>query len=284
MARIFSTDILNAVPRYLPSPRSQPETSTNNIRYGKDGATYVCDLEIASKGAHASVMKVKDNKSGRTFGAKEPHYKISDDHDAARRLFEDMKREYEYIIQLDHPHIVKAYELVLAENVRLPPWLIVEYIPRNLLETIDDLVEGDKPVVLTHLSSALHHMHSCGITHRDVKPDNALVQTRGRELIIKLADFGTSKHNATGNMDSFTGTEIYMAPELFEIPRRYSNKVDMWSLGIIALQLFTAWDPTSDGKWDGPWELWTLDTQKSGLPSRDGGTDIAPSISEGAIP
>jgi len=108
--------------------------------------------------------------------------------------------------------------------------MIVEYIPQNLLEALPDFDERERQTVLTHLSSALHHMHANTITHRDVKPDNALVQGRGQELTIKLADFGTSKHNAAGKMDTFTGTLIYMAPELFKKPRRYTDKVDMWSL------------------------------------------------------
>jgi serine/threonine protein kinase len=152
---------------------------------------------------------------------------------------------------------VKAYDLVLAEDVTLPPWMIVVYIPLNLLETLTDLNERDRPTVLTHLSSAVHHMHARGSNLRDVKPDNALVQKRGQELTIKLADFGTSKHNAAGKMDTFAGMEIYMAPELFEKPQHYTNKVNIWSLGLIGIQVFTTWDPASDDEWDlsdfGPW-------------------------------
>ncbi|TWU70589.1 hypothetical protein ED733_001336 [Metarhizium rileyi] len=41
-----------------------------------------------------------------------------------------------------------------------------------------------------------------------------------------------------------------MAPELFEKPRHYTNKVDIWALGLIGMELFTAWHPASDDKWD----------------------------------
>ncbi|KAJ9130177.1 Phosphoenolpyruvate carboxylase kinase [Pleurostoma richardsiae] len=253
----FSEDILRAVPKYLPSISSQPETAGHNVRYGRHGAVYVNELGLSSRGMCASVMMVEDRTTGRVFGAKEPYYKTSDSADAARKRFEALQREYEHIIQLEHPHIVKAYDLVLAEDVTLPPWMIVEYIPLNLREALADLDKGDRPTVLTHLLSALHHMHMRGITHRDVKPDNALVQRRGQEFTVKLADFGTSKHDAAGGMDTFTGTEIYMAPELFEKPRRYTNKVDMWAIGLIGMGLFTSWDPATDDEWDpgdfGPW-------------------------------
>ncbi|OAA34203.1 Calcium/calmodulin-dependent protein kinase type IV [Metarhizium rileyi] len=101
------------------------------------------------------------------------------------------------------------------------------------------------------------YIHSENITHRDVKPANVLVEKQGRKLTVKLADFATSIYNAIGKMDTFTGTEKYMAPELFESPRRYTDKVDMWSLGLIGMQLFTTWDPAGDDGWNprdfGPW-------------------------------
>lgn len=102
-ARVFSEDILRAVPKYIPSIRSQPETVTHNIRYGKDGAVYVNEWGgVESKGAHASVMKVKDMVTGHIYGAKEPYYKLSDDHDSARKRFEALQMEYNHIVQLDH--------------------------------------------------------------------------------------------------------------------------------------------------------------------------------------
>ena len=93
--------------------------------------------------------------------------------------------------------------------------MIIEYIPLNLLETLTDLNKRDRLTVLTYLSSTLYYIHMRGITYRDIKPDNALVQRQGQELIIKLADFSTLKRNAIRKIDTFTRTEIYMAPELF---------------------------------------------------------------------
>lgn len=87
-AKDFSEDILRAVPRYIPSIESHPETVTHNIRYGRQGAVYMNEWGGGSKGMSASVMMVKERMTGKIFGAKEPYYKTNDDHDAARKRWE----------------------------------------------------------------------------------------------------------------------------------------------------------------------------------------------------
>ncbi|KAL7812381.1 kinase-like domain-containing protein [Trichoderma aethiopicum] len=103
----------------------------------------------------------------------------------------------------------------------------------------------------------LGNMYLIRRANRDVKPDNVLIQKRGQSLTAKLADFGTSKRDDGAKMDTFTGTELYMAPGLFQRPRCYADNVDIWFLGLIAIQLFTPWSPALDNEWDvndfGPW-------------------------------
>jgi serine/threonine protein kinase len=142
---------------------------------------------------------------------------------------------------------VKAFDLVLAENEKLPPWLIMEYITQSL--SAKDVDDADVSTVLIHLSSALACMHANNITHRDVKPANILVEQNEQGLVAKLADFGTAVHHGLENMETFTGTSVYMAPEFWKRPLRYTNKVDLFSLGLVGVQCLTTWDPPSDEIW-----------------------------------
>ena len=91
----------------------------------------------------------------------------------------------------------------------------MEWIEDNLgLINLDDY---DVPTVLTHISKGLMYMHNNGFTYRDLKPGNILIQlNRGRLIVAKIADFGTTKYNLSGKMQTYHRTSVYMAPKFWE--------------------------------------------------------------------
>lgn len=124
------------------------------------------------------------------------------------------------------------------------------------MEWIDDDLgsinfnDRDVPTLLTHVSKGLAYMHANGFTHRDLKPENILIQLNRRRLIAaKIADFGTTKYDLSGKMKTYTGSSVYMAPEFWEKELAYTNAIDMWSFGVIAIELLTHWETRLDG-WD----------------------------------
>ena len=114
------------------------------------------------------------------------------------------------------------------------------YIALELCEggTLEDKLNSSKsrtvvPLqILKQMCSAVAYIHDQGLIHRDLKPDNIFIQ----EDTIKIADFGlvTNKGKHSTNM---VGTVLYMAPEVTAEKGDYDNKVDIYSLGLIFLEL-----------------------------------------------
>lgn len=94
----------------------------------------------------------------------------------------------------------------------------------------------------------LNYMHLQSITHRDMKPENILLVKEDDDCFdIKIADLGfAQKFEKDKGLDLVLGTPLYMAPELVKHDR-YSEKVDVWSLGVIVYQLLCGRTPF-DGK------------------------------------
>ena len=113
----------------------------------------------------------------------------------------------------------------------------MEYFPLgNLAAEILRLpfTPSETAQVCSRSLQALEYLHSNSITHRDIKPENILVESRTPTLHIRLADFGLS--NNTTALRTFCGTALYAAPEISS-KGLYSNTVDIWSLGVVILQL-----------------------------------------------
>lgn len=124
----------------------------------------------------------------------------------------------------------------------------MEWIPNDLGSTT--LNDHDVPILLTHVSEGLAFMHANGFTHRDLKPENILIRlSREKLTAAKIADFGTTKHDISGKMQTCIGSTVYMAPEFWEQELAYTKAVDMWSLGVIAVEFLTGWQPSLNG-WD----------------------------------
>jgi serine/threonine protein kinase len=164
------------------------------------------------------------------------------------------------------PNIVRYIENFDWEDRLLI--IIMEYIPHgDLGKTISD--DGPFTVEMTQimskqLLSALGYLHANSITHRDVKPDNILIQSLV-PLVVKLTDFGLSKMVDTAEtfLRTFCGTLLYCAPEVYteyaeyddngvrirgkkmrRMPgQRYNHAVDLWSLGGVLFYTLTGAPP-----------------------------------------
>jgi glycogen synthase kinase 3 beta len=124
--------------------------------------------------------------------------------------------------------------------------LVMEYVPDTVGRVLKTMRKHNKkvPDVLTkvymyQLLRALCYIHSLGIAHRDIKPNNILVDTGTHT--VKLADFGSAKRlirDGTGPMNaSYICSRYYRAPELIFGRTDYTEKIDIWSAGCVMAEL-----------------------------------------------
>ncbi len=140
-----------------------------------------------------------------------------------------------------HPNIVKLYDLGQWEQGL---FIAMEFIPGISLRQFikkRSLTHRRALEIVLQVAYALAHLHSHGIIHRDLKPDNILVTESGE---IKLIDFGIAQFVETENLERVTerkirmGTPYYMSPEQRERPNQVTYSSDVFSLAIIAYELY----------------------------------------------
>lgn len=143
-----------------------------------------------------------------------------------------LRRELEIMSQLDHPNLVKLFEIYEDEQY---VHLVMEYCSGgDVAERIIDngnFSEKEAGNIMQKLLCALEYLHSNNISHRDLKAENFLYDSLEENSEIKIADFGMSvKFGTNTRMKSLAGTPYYLAPEV--IKGSYTKMCDVWSLGV----------------------------------------------------
>ncbi len=156
--------------------------------------------------------------------------------------FDRFLQEYETIAEMDHPNIVRIYDLGVADN---HAHIAMEYLNGgDLRNQIDHgVTEKDAVDYLRQIASALSAVHAMGVLHRDLKPGNIMLRA---DNSIALIDFGLAKRarlegEITDKGEIF-GTPYYMSPE-----QGHGNGVDersdIYSLGVIFYEMLTGKKP-----------------------------------------
>ncbi|WTZ82154.1 protein kinase [Streptomyces sp. NBC_01384] len=187
--------------------------------------------ESIGQGGMGRVWRATDEMLDRQVAVKEMRIDGLDPEDTRTRR-ERTLREARATARIDHPNVVRVYDVV-DEGERL--WIVMELVAGRSLEQI--VVEDgplDPPTAARiglGLVAALRQVHAGGVLHRDIKPGNVLVERRGRRVV--LTDFGIAAlqdAEALTMVGMLVGSPDYMAPERIS-GRPQGPPSDVWSLG-----------------------------------------------------
>lgn len=168
---------------------------------------------------------------------------------AIKKVLQDRRfknRELQIMKELSHPNIVKLKHCFYTtgnepDEVYLN--LVLEFIPETSYQVLRSYIRAKRhfPLLFTklyiyQLCRALAYIHSLGVCHRDIKPQNLLVNPKTHEL--KLCDFGSAKVLVPGEPNvAYICSRYYRAPELIFGATQYTCSIDMWSCGCMLGEL-----------------------------------------------
>ncbi|XP_058119247.1 serine/threonine-protein kinase fused isoform X1 [Anopheles ziemanni] len=192
---------------------------------------------LIGEGSFGKVYKAVD-KTSKSIVA----LKIINKRGRSGRDIKGLRGECEIQRNLQHPNIIRMVESFETNNEIV---VVTEYAKTDLHTVLRDgsLGESKTQRITYDLISALYYLHSHRILHRDLKPQNILLD---RNMCAKLCDFGFARNMTMGThvLTSIKGTPLYMAPELLEA-RPYDHHADLWSLGCIIYEMLAGEPPFS---------------------------------------
>jgi len=196
-------------------------------------------LEKLGEGSYGKVYKIYDHQRGQVLAMKK--IKMSNDEEG---LPPTTLREITLLREVSHPSIVHMFDLRYYFRER-KLYLMFEYMDMDLRKFIDRRTLEKREVDVAQVKRIFHsivdavdYLHENNIMHRDLKPQNILINTQGDS--IKIADFGLARHfNVPFRKYSKEIVTLwYRAPEIIMGYKSYGLGVDIWSLGCIFYELF----------------------------------------------
>ncbi|GFR96873.1 cyclin-dependent kinase 2 [Elysia marginata] len=202
-------------------------------------------MDESSMESFQKIEKIGEGTYGVVYKAKE---KVSGKHVALKKIRLDAEsegvpstaiREIALLKELEHQNVVRLLDVIHCESKL---YLVFEYLTKDLKKYMDSFPPSEhlNPALIKsymyQLLSGIAYCHSHRILHRDLKPQNLLIDLEGN---IKLADFGLARAFGVP-VRTYTHEVVtlwYRAPEILLGSRYYSTPVDVWSLGCILVEM-----------------------------------------------
>ncbi len=193
-------------------------------------------IGVVGEGAYGIVYKCRNKETNKYVAVKK--FKETED----KLVQKTMKRELAMLQKLSHENVVQFQESFIHKG---DFFLVFEYVEKNLLEVLEESPKGLNPQLIRsfvyQMCKAVSYLHKNNMIHRDVKPENLLIDEK---LNLKLCDFGFARkiklnqeNNNIDTMTDYVATRWYRSPELLLSGGIYGPEVDYWAIGCIMGEL-----------------------------------------------
>ena len=200
-------------------------------------------LSCLGEGGMANVYRAERLRLGRQVAVKFLQDGVVRDPNVLKRF----EREAQAMGSLSHPNCVSVFDFGTAGS----PYLVMDLVEGKSLRSIidEDVVPASRAIrIARQVLSGLSHAHAHGIIHRDMKPENIMVESSAAEDHVRIVDFGLAK--LLGSQPDLTrglavGTPNYMAPEQLS-EGTVNERTDVYAVGIVLFEMLTGRKPFQD--------------------------------------
>ncbi|ORX84002.1 aurora-related kinase 1 [Basidiobolus meristosporus CBS 931.73] len=231
----------------MPPPTSLPKMSKEQTHFaGEDRVPYrqftLHDFHIAKtlgRGKFGRVYLAKLKSTGFIFALKA----LKKSEFVESQLEKQVRREIEIQMHLRHPNILRLFGYFWDDDMI---YLMIEFAGKGelykQLRKLGCFPEKQAAIFIAQIADSLDYLHSKHVIHRDIKPENLLLDIND---VVKLSDFGWSVHSTGNRRTTLCGTLDYLPPEMVEA-RDHTEKVDLWSLGVLTYEFLVGNPPFED--------------------------------------
>ncbi len=223
-------------------PFSQTETiqqPKEELTIGSTFAERYQIIEELGRGGMGNVYKVLDKELGEKVALKLLKPEIAADH----RIIERFRNEIKFARKITHKNVCRMFDLSKAERT---PYITMEYVSgedlKSTLRRVGPLSEGKAIYIAKQVCEGLIEAHKLGVVHRDLKPQNIMIDKKGHPRIM---DFGIARSMKGGGITTsgmMIGTPEYMSPEQVE-GKEADQRADIYAMGVILYEMVTGTTP-----------------------------------------